>query len=72
VTIEVEDTGIGINPEFLPRLFESFSQGDDTSSGEGSGLGLPIARRLTELMGGTIEVDSEKDVGTTFTVHLPR
>ena len=72
VTIEVEDTGIGIEDDFLPELFESFSRGEDAADREGSGLGLPITKRLTELLGGTIEVESEKGVGTTFTVRLPR
>jgi PAS domain S-box-containing protein len=72
ITIEVEDTGIGIEDDFLPRLFESFSQGEDATGREGSGLGLPITKRLTELMGGTIDVESEKGVGTTFTVRLPQ
>ena len=69
--IEVEDTGPGIEDDFLPHLFESFSRGEDATGHEGSGLGLPIAKRLTELMDGTIEVKSEKGEGTTFTVLLP-
>jgi signal transduction histidine kinase len=72
ITIEVEDTGTGIDEEFLPQLFESFSRGDNAATQEGSGLGLPIAKRLTEVMGGTIAVESEEGVGTTFTVRLPR
>jgi len=72
ITIEVEDTGTGIDEDFLPQLFESFSRGDNAATQEGSGLGLPIAKRLTEVMGGTIEVESEEGVGTTFTVRLPR
>ncbi len=72
ITIEVEDTGIGIEDDFLPHLFESFSQGEDVPGQTGSGLGLPITKRLTELMDGTIEVESEKGVGTTFRVRLPR
>lgn len=72
VTIDVEDTGIGIDEDFRPDLFESFSRGHDAAGQKGSGLGLAITKRLTELMGGTIEVESEKGVGTTFTVRLPR
>jgi len=72
ITIEVEDTGIGIEDDFFPQLFESFSRGEDATGREGSGLGLPITKRLTELMGGTIDVESEKGVGTRFTVRLPR
>ena len=74
VEVQVSDTGIGISSEFLPHLFEEFRQ---ESSGvarayEGNGLGLAISRRLVEVMGGTIAVESEKGVGTTFTVRLPR
>lgn len=72
VTIEVEDTGIGIDEDFLPDLFESFSRSDDAAGQEGTGLGLAITKRLTEVMGGTIDVESTKGVGTTFTVSLPR
>jgi len=70
--IDVEDTGAGFHEEYRPHLFESFSREDDAQDTDGSGLGLPIAKRLTELMGGTIEVESEKGVGTTFTVRFPR
>jgi len=72
VTIEVADTGVGIDADFLPDLFESFAQGADQAGDGGSGLGLAITKRLTEVMGGTIEAESEKGVGTTFTVRLPR
>ncbi len=70
--IDVEDTGVGIHEEYRPHLFESFSREDDIQDKDGSGLGLPITKRLTELMGGTIKVESEKGVGTTFTVRFPR
>lgn len=69
---EVEDTGIGIAPEFLPRLFERFAQEDDsrTRHFEGSGLGTAIAKQLVELLGGTIGADSVKAVGSTFWFEL--
>jgi PAS domain S-box-containing protein len=70
VVLEVDDTGVGIDEDFLPDLFESFTQG--ASDRSGSGLGLAITKRLTEMMGGTIDVSSTEGVGTTFTVHLPR
>jgi PAS domain S-box-containing protein len=70
--VEVEDTGVGIKEAYRSRLFESFSREDDVQDTDGSGLGLPITKRLTELMGGTIEVESERGVGTTFTVRFPR
>ncbi len=74
VWVKVADTGIGISPTFIPHLFEEFRQESTGLSRayEGSGLGLAISQRLVETMGGAIEVESEKDVGTTFTVHLPR
>lgn len=72
--IQVEDSGIGIAPEFLPHVFEHFRQADGTSqrSQGGLGLGLAITRRLVELHGGTIGADSPGlDQGATFTVSLP-
>jgi len=71
-TIEVEDTGVGIDEDFLPDLFESFAREDAAAGHEGNGVGLAITKRLTKLMGGTIKVESEKGEGTTFTVHLLR
>jgi signal transduction histidine kinase len=71
--LRVSDTGIGISEEFLPSLFDEFRQeemGIDRGH-EGSGLGLAITRRLVEKMNGSIEVASEKSVGTTFCVKFP-
>ena len=72
--LEVDDTGIGIDEDFLPDLFNAFEQenGGIDRTHEGSGLGLAITKRLTEALGGTIEVNSEKGEGTRFTVRLPR
>lgn len=74
VSIEISDTGIGIGEEFLPELFDEFKQESEglTRSYDGSGLGLSIARRLVSLMGGRIDVRSEKGIGSTFTIHLTR
>ncbi len=72
--VSVQDTGSGIEPRFLPRVFDPFRQADATSSREygGLGLGLAIAKQLVELHGGTIEARSEgRDKGATFEVHLP-
>jgi len=71
--ITIIDTGIGISEEFLPHLFEEFYQ---ESSGiartyEGTGLGLRVAKRLLELMGGSISVESTKGKGSSFTIALP-
>jgi len=69
----VSDTGIGIKKEFLPHVFDAFSQEDAGTTNEhgGSGLGLALARKLTGLMGGTITVESEKGKGSTFVISLP-
>lgn len=74
VAIDVSDTGIGIDPEFLPYVFDRFRQADSSSarSHGGLGLGLAIARQLVELQGGAITVASGGvGRGATFTVHLP-
>jgi PAS domain S-box-containing protein len=70
----VKDTGIGIKSEDLPRLFQDFEQLESGSSRryEGSGLGLALTKRLVELQSGTISVESEYGVGTTFSVVLPK
>ena len=72
-TFTIEDTGIGIPPQALPNIFNTFYQVDGTNTRKfgGTGLGLAITRRLTELMGGSIEVESTLGRGTLFTVTLP-
>ncbi|MEX0821330.1 MAG: hybrid sensor histidine kinase/response regulator [Rhodothermales bacterium] len=71
--IRVKDTGIGISAGFLPHMFSEFRQESigTARSYEGSGLGLAITKRLVELMGGHIEVESEQGRGSTFTVAFP-
>jgi signal transduction histidine kinase len=74
IAIAVTDTGVGIPPGELERVFLPFHQVDGSSSREygGVGLGLSLVRRLAELLGGTVAVESEVARGTTFTVTLPR
>jgi CheY-like chemotaxis protein len=74
VEIIVTDTGVGINPEFLPHVFERFRQADGSTTRHygGLGLGLAIVRHLVELHGGTVAADSAgHDRGATFSVRLP-
>lgn len=74
VVVEVEDTGIGVDPDFMPKLYDVFEQksaGTDREY-EGVGLGLAITRKLTEMMDGSVVVDSEKGRGTCFTLRFPR
>lgn len=70
--ISVRDTGRGIAPEHLTHLFEPYYQAAIADQGIGTGLGLAIIKHLTELHGGSIEVESVVDTGTMFTVRIPR
>ncbi len=72
VELAVVDSGAGIDPADLPFVFDRFWRGDRARRRDGGvGLGLPIARRLVEAHGGTIDVASELGAGTTFTIRLP-
>ena len=73
VAISVEDTGIGMEPEDIPRALEPFGQlaGSQTRSHQGTGLGLPITRRLVELHQGHLAITSASGQGTTVTIILP-
>lgn len=73
IQISVTDTGVGIHPDQIPRLFDEFSQLDTMrrEPGSGTGLGLAISRRLAEMLGGTILVESELGRGSTFVLTLP-
>src|SRR5207248_10125090 len=70
--IRVTDTGLGIAQDQLPKLFTPFERlGAETTGVEGTGLGLTLALRLTEAMGGTMGVESQPWIGSTFWVELP-
>jgi signal transduction histidine kinase len=74
ITFAVTDTGIGISPDNLQLIFEEFSQIEHPLQrrSKGTGLGLPLCRKLAELLGGRVEVDSEVGLGSTFRLVLPR
>ena len=68
----ISDTGIGMSEEFLPHIFDAFSQEDSSSTSKygSTGLGMPITKSIVKLMNGAIDVESEKGVGTTFVVTI--
>lgn len=72
IRIEVEDNGYGMSPEFLETIFDSFTRAENSTTNkvQGTGLGMSITKSLVELMGGTIEVESEEGKGTLFRVDL--
>ena len=74
VTIGVADTGIGMTPEQMGKLFQEFSQAEASTARKygGTGLGLAISKRFCQMMGGDITVDSEPGRGSIFTIRLPR
>jgi adenylate cyclase len=74
VTISVADTGIGMTPEQMGKLFQEFSQASSTTASKygGTGLGLVISRRFCQMMGGDVTVESEPGRGSTFTIRVPR
>ena len=73
ITLDVRDSGIGMTPEQLGRLFQPFTQADASTTRKygGTGLGLTITRRFCQMMGGDITVRSEPGAGSTFTIRLP-
>ncbi|MFN4254125.1 MAG: ATP-binding protein [Saprospiraceae bacterium] len=73
INIKISDTGIGIPPEVLGRVFDRFYQvdGSHTRAGEGTGIGLALSKELAELMGGSLTVESEPGKGSTFIFSLP-
>ncbi len=71
LAISVIDTGIGISPEDIPKALAIYEQTDSGKNKEGTGLGVPLARRMAELHGGRLELESEVDKGTTATIIFP-
>ncbi|MGC9523939.1 MAG: ATP-binding protein [Limnospira sp.] len=73
VAFEVRDTGIGMTPEQMTKIFEPFERADNSTTRryEGTGLGLSISQRFCEMMGGTVTVESQIGLGSTFTACLP-
>jgi signal transduction histidine kinase len=69
--VAVSDSGDGIEPEFLPLVFDPFWQGDPSRTAEGSGLGLTLAKRIVESLDGRIKVESKPAHGSRFAVLLP-
>ncbi len=73
LSFAIQDTGVGMDKEYIPKIFEAFSQEDiaNTNRYGGSGLGMAITKNFVEMMGGHITVESEKGVGSLFTVVVP-
>ncbi|OYT17030.1 MAG: hypothetical protein B7C24_04725 [Bacteroidetes bacterium 4572_77] len=73
IIIKIKDTGIGLDPKYIPQLFEAFrtdNLGFGKNDGE-PGLGLPLAKKLSELLGGSLSASSQKGIGTEITLYLP-
>ena len=69
-TFIIKDSGIGMSEAFLKSVFEPFTQERNDGAGGGTGLGLAIAKNIVDMMGGTFDIDSKKDAGTTITIRL--
>ena len=72
VALSVRDSGPGIDPELLPRIFERFGRGSASGDDHGTGLGLAIAKSLVEAQGGILTIGSQPGEGSIFSVILPQ
>lgn len=72
IVTEIADNGVGMSEETLKHIFEKFYCDDKSRENSGNGLGLTLAKRAAELCGGSIKVESEKNIGSKFTVILPK
>ena len=68
--IKIQDEGCGISQEVGERIFEKFFQGDTSHSGEGNGLGLALVKKVIDVLGGEIFVESKVGKGSTFTIKI--
>lgn len=71
ITVRIADEGVGMSDEVMRHIFEKFYQGDTSRRSEGNGLGLPLVKRITEICGGSVDVESTPGAGSVFTVKLP-
>ena len=74
INFSVTDTGAGMSPEGVAKVFEEYTQAERSTSANygGTGLGLPISKRFAEMMGGDVNVSSEEGVGSVFSIAVPR
>jgi signal transduction histidine kinase len=71
VAVRVADTGCGISPEAQPHVFDRFYQGDTSHATQGNGLGLALVRRVCDVLGASVSLESALGEGSAFTVTLP-
>ena len=70
--LSIADSGIGMTEDTIKHIFDKFYQADTSHKMKGNGLGLAMARKIVQLLNGSIEVNSKENIGSTFTVNLPK